>query len=65
MVGSPADADIVNDGALARGLSFPWGCDFLPNGSALVTERNSGRILRVSPDGGFRVVDKVIRLRFT
>jgi glucose/arabinose dehydrogenase len=59
LLGAPAEADIVNDGALARGLTFPWGCDFLPDGSALVTERNSGRILHVSPSGGHTVVGTV------
>ena len=37
---------------LAKGLSVPWGLDFLPNGSALVTERATGDILRIPKDGG-------------
>lgn len=40
---------------LAAGITYPWGIDFLPQGDALVTERNSGRILRVRPGGGFSV----------
>jgi glucose/arabinose dehydrogenase len=34
---------------IARGIEVPWGLAFLPDGDALVAERNSGRVLRVSP----------------
>jgi glucose/arabinose dehydrogenase len=34
---------------VATGLAIPWGMDFLPNGTALVAERASARVLRLSP----------------
>jgi glucose/arabinose dehydrogenase len=37
----------------------PWGIDFLPGGDALVTERDSHRILRVTPQGQVTPVGEV------
>ncbi len=34
---------------VARDLQVPWGLDFLPGGDAVVTLRDSGEVLRVSP----------------
>jgi glucose/arabinose dehydrogenase len=37
---------------LTTGLEAPWGLTFLPDGSALVSERISGEILRIPAAGG-------------
>ncbi|WP_433580054.1 PQQ-dependent sugar dehydrogenase [Nocardia brasiliensis] len=34
---------------VARDIAIPWGLAFLPDGSALVAQRNTGVILRISP----------------
>ena len=37
---------------IARGIDVPWGLTFLAGGAALVAERDTGRILRVTPGQG-------------
>lgn len=37
---------------LARGIDVPWGLAFLPGGDALIAERDTGRVLRLTPGGG-------------
>ena len=36
---------------IASGLAVPWGLGFLPNGDAIVTERDSRRVLRIHGPG--------------
>jgi glucose/arabinose dehydrogenase len=52
--GSEADnsAAAPRTKTIATGLQVPWGIAFLPNGDALVSERTTGRILRIPKGGG-------------
>lgn len=51
---SPAQAEDLNVVAtvIAKGLDVPWAIAFLPDGAALVTERDTRRIMRVGPKTG-------------
>lgn len=48
---------------LASGLSIPWGIAFLPNGNALVSERASADVFRVSRRGGKKRIGRVPGVR--
>jgi glucose/arabinose dehydrogenase len=47
---TPPDIRIVE--TIASGLTSPWGLAFLPDGSALVSERDTGQIARIPAGGG-------------
>lgn len=38
-------------GTIATGLNVPWGIAFLPNGNALVSQRDDGTIVQIATDG--------------
>jgi glucose/arabinose dehydrogenase len=48
-VARAAEPDLTQPQVVATGLTVPWGLDFLPDGSALVAERASARVLRLRP----------------
>jgi glucose/arabinose dehydrogenase len=56
---APSEAQVQVVGDLVGDLDIPWGLDFLPDGNALVTERETRRILRVTPDGQVQPVGEI------
>lgn len=54
---SPREPTVA--GTVATGLTSPWGLAFLPDGSALVSERDTAEIKRVGADGRVTTVGTV------
>jgi glucose/arabinose dehydrogenase len=52
----PSSVERVEVSTLATNLEVPWSFAFLPDGDSLVTERDSGKLLRVSPSGEVREI---------
>jgi glucose/arabinose dehydrogenase len=57
--GSPVPTRLGTPHDLVTGLSVPWAIAFLPGGDALVTERDTARLVRVTPAGRMSTVGTV------
>lgn len=44
---------------VADNLDLPWDLEFFPNGDALVTERDTSKLLRIKPSGKTRTIRKL------
>ena len=63
--GSAGPATPRPDGVVADGLTSPWGLAFLPDGSALVSERDTGLVKRVTKQGSVGTVGEVPGVDFS
>ncbi|MGK5444086.1 PQQ-dependent sugar dehydrogenase [Micromonospora sp. URMC 105] len=55
----PGNFDFADPEVVATGLEVPWGLDFLPDGSALVAQRDRGTVVRVRPGRAPRQVARI------
>ena len=61
--GETAGAEPDVDGVVTTGLVTPWGLTFLPDGSALVSERDTAQIKRIASDGRVTEVGEIADVR--
>ncbi len=50
-----SDPEVVE--TIATGLEVPWGLDFFADGDAIVTERDSKRVLRIDAEGDHEITE--------
>lgn len=51
VIGGVAAVEVVGRADVATGLDAPWALVFAPDGTMIVSERDTGRLIRVSTDG--------------
>ncbi|AXT85411.1 glucose sorbosone dehydrogenase [Aeromicrobium sp. A1-2] len=59
VTGTSDAVDLRLASTIATGLNVPWGIAFLRSGDALVSQRDEGSIVRITPDGEVTTVGEV------